>query len=171
MIRFLMILSAILLVGGGTLTRVLDSVLDPSTTKAAVVRTETPRSPVHSGRTMTLASGRDGHFATDARIRGRDLDFMIDTGASVVALRESDASRIGIRPMRSDYTALVSTANGTARAAPAMLDRVEIGGITVYDVSALVMPDDALGRNLLGMSFLSQLKRYEVADGRMLLEQ
>ena len=73
--------------------------------------------------------------------------------------------------MRSDYTATVSTANGKIKAAPAKLDRIEVGDITVYDVPALVLPDEALGENLLGVSFLSRLKRYEYADGRMVLEQ
>ena len=66
---------------------------------------------------------------------------------------------------------MVSTANGKIKAAPAKLDRIEVGGITVYDVPALVMPDEALGENLLGVSFLSRLKRYEYANGRLVLEQ
>ena len=73
--------------------------------------------------------------------------------------------------MRSDYTATVSTANGKIKAARAKLDRIEVGGITVYDVPALVLPDEALWKNLLGMAFLSRLKRYEYANGRMVLEQ
>ncbi len=86
-------------------------------------------------------------------------------------MRESDAARIGIHPARSDYTATVSTANGKVNAAPARLERIDVGGITVYDVPALVLPDELLWKNLLGMSFLSRLKRYEVANGRMVLEK
>ncbi len=96
---------------------------------------------------------------------------MVDTGASLVIMRESDAAQIGIRPVPRDYTATVSTANGKIKAAPAKLDRIEVGGITVYDVPALVLPDEALWQNLLGVSFLSRLKRYEYANGRMVLEQ
>jgi aspartyl protease family protein len=99
------------------------------------------------------------------------IEFLVDTGASLVVLRETDAAMIGIRPMRGDYTARVSTANGKAKAAPVKLERVEIGDITVFDVPALVMPDEALSQNLLGVAFLSKLRRYEVADGRMVLEQ
>jgi aspartyl protease family protein len=171
MIRLLMIFAGILLVGSGALTRFLDSAVTPSPTKAAVARAEKPREPLTSGRTLTLDSGRDAHFEVTARIDGGPIDFIVDTGATLVILRESDAARIGIRPSRADYTATVSTANGKIKAAPANLDRIEVGGITVYDVRALVLPDDALWRNLLGMSFLSRLKRYEVASGRMVLEQ
>jgi len=76
----------------------------------------------------------------------------------------------GIRPQPRDYTAIAVTANGKIKAAPAKIDRIEIGGITVYDVPAMV-PDEALSKNLLGVSFLSRLRRYEYANGRLLLEQ
>ena len=59
--------------------------------------------------------------------------------------------------MPRDYTATVSTANGKIKAAPAKLERIEVGDITVYDVPALVLPDEALWQNLLGVSFLSRL--------------
>ncbi len=171
MIRLLMILAAVLLVGGGTLTRFLDSALTAMPTKAATVASEPRREPTAFGRTLTLDSGRDAHFEATARIDGRQVDFIVDTGATLVILRESDAARVGIRPSRGDYTATVSTANGKIKAAPANLDRIDVGGITVHDVRALVLPDEALSRNLLGMAFLSRLKRYEVANGRMVLEQ
>jgi aspartyl protease family protein len=81
------------------------------------------------------------------------------------------AARVGIRPMPRDYTASVSAANGKIKAARGTLDRIELGGITVYDVAALVLPDEALTQNLLGVSFFSRLRRYEVADRRLVLEQ
>ena len=96
---------------------------------------------------------------------------MVDSGASLVALRASDAAEVGIRPLPADYSVTVSTANGKIKAARASLDRIEIGGIAVTDVPALVLPDEALGQNLLGVSFLSRLKRYEVANGRLMMEQ
>jgi aspartyl protease family protein len=125
-----------------------------------------------SGGSMTLAADRQGHFHVDARIDGERLGFMVDTGASLVVLRASDAAEIGIRPVPNDFTAIVSTANGKIKAAPVKLDRIEIGDeIAVDDVSALVLPDEALPQNLLGVSFLSRLKRYEYNDGRLVLEQ
>ena len=64
----------------------------------------------------------------------------------------------------------MSTANGTVRAARVELNRVEVGGMVVRDVKALVLPDEALGQNLLGMSFLSRL-RWQQRDGKLVLEQ
>jgi aspartyl protease family protein len=65
----------------------------------------------------------------------------------------------------------VQTANGTVRAAPVTINRVEIGSIAIRDVSAMVLPEGALADNLLGMTFLSRLHRYEYANGRLVLEQ
>ena len=172
MIRMFLIVACAVLILGGYAVRYIDrTVSGNAAPRAAAVQVDEPRQPVSSGRSLTLDAGRDGHFQVDARIDGRHLDFIVDTGASLVILRESDAARAGIRPMRSDYTATVSTANGKIKAAPAKLERIEVGGITVFDVPALVLPDEALGVNLLGVSFLSRLKRYEVANGRMVLEQ
>ena len=96
---------------------------------------------------------------------------LLARGASVVALNESTAARFGLRPMPADYKAAVSTANGTIKAAPARLAMVDLGGIIVRDVDAMVLPDEALSENLLGLSFLSKLKRFEYANGKMVLEQ
>ena len=172
--RQILVLAAELLVFGGYAARYADHAVStntPTQAEAATQPVDEPRLPVHSGRSLTLDADRQGHFRTEARIDGRPIDFMIDTGASLVALRASDAARVGIWPRPVDYTATVSTANGKIKAAPAKLDRVELGGITVYDVPALVLPDEALDVNLLGVAVLSRLKRYEVANGKMVLEQ
>jgi len=112
-----------------------------------------------------------GHFQTDGRIEGQRINFMVDTGASVVALNEKSAARFGLRPSRNDYNATVATANGTVKAARARIAMIELGGLVVRDVDALVLPDAALSENLLGLSFLSKLKRFELANGKMVLEQ
>jgi aspartyl protease family protein len=137
--------------------------------KIALASVETQPSAANS-RTVAINKAANGHFMTDAVIDGRRIGFMVDTGASVIALRESDAARLGVHPTPRDYTAQVSTANGTVRAARVDLNRVEVGGIVVRDVAALVLPDEALGQNLLGMSFLSRL-RWEQKNGKLVLEQ
>jgi aspartyl protease family protein len=123
------------------------------------------------GTTVTIPRDGRGHFATSARVDGRRMDFMIDTGASLVALRASDAAGLGIHPAAREFTAEVKTANGSLKAAPAQLGMVEISGVTVRDVAALVLPDQALSENLLGMSFLLRLRHFEYTNGRLVLEQ
>ena len=124
-----------------------------------------------SSRSVTVHPDRQGHFRVNARVDGRNLDFMVDTGASVVALTASDAARLGIRPFSSEFTASVKTANGTVKAAPVQLSSVDVGGLKVRSVMALVLPDKALGENLLGLSYLRRLRRFEYARGKLVLEQ
>jgi len=108
---------------------------------------------------MDLTGGRDGDFHVDARVDGRHIDFMVDSGASLVVVGETDAANIGVHPMPRDYTAVISTANGRTKAAPTKLGRIEVGNITVFDVPALVLPDEALSQGLLGVALLSRLQR------------
>ncbi len=170
--RQILIFAVVMLAGGSLAARYANRVLVQPAAEVATVQPATQAQEVESdGRSLTLDADRQGHFQVEARIDGRHIDFMVDTGASLVALRESDAAEVGIRPVPRDYTATVATANGKIKAARAKLDRIEIGDITVYDVPAIVLPDEALSQNLLGVSFLSRLKRYEYANGRLVLEQ
>ena len=127
-------------------------------------------SPSNS-RSVVIPPGRNGHFQVEGRVDGRRLDFMVDTGASVIALTERDAASLGIHPAERDFTAAVRTANGTVRAAPVELNMVEIDDLMVHNVAAMVLPDGALSDNLLGLSFLQRLRRFEYADGKLVLEQ
>jgi aspartyl protease family protein len=139
----------------------------PTTTAQATAdRSDAPSYP----RTASIPRGANGHFEADAYVDGRRMGFMIDTGASVIALRQRDAARLGIRPAQREFTARVTTANGVVFAAPTELASVELGGIIVHNVAAIVLPDEALGQNLLGMSFLSRV-RWQHQDGRLVLEQ
>ena len=134
-----------------------------------------PQTPVAAlaanSQSVVVPRNARGHFEVDARVEGRPVNFMIDTGATVIALTASDAARLGIHPAQREFVAEVKTANGTARAAPIKLDRVEVGDLVVRDVAALVLPDEALSENLLGLSFLSRLRRFEYSDGKLVLEQ
>jgi aspartyl protease family protein len=127
----------------------------------------------YSGGPRSVVIQRDGrgHFAIEGAIDGRHLDFMVDTGASFVSLTESDAARLGYHPAPREYVAVMHTANGTVRAAPIKLDMVEVGDIMVRNVPAIVMPERALRENLLGLSFLSRLRRFEYREGRLVLEE
>ena len=171
--RQIFLLAAAFLVAGAYVARLADNVADkqPESQAAVVQPVYEPREPVSSGRSLIVESDRQGHFQIDARVEGRFVDFVVDTGASLVVLRESTAANVGIRPQPRDYTATAVTANGKIRAARATIERIDVGGITVYDVPAMVLPDEALTKNLLGVSFLSKLRRYEYANGRLVLEQ
>jgi aspartyl protease family protein len=163
---------------GFGLARYFDHTSKPATGNAAATNAlamattplPEPRQSSSAYRTVTLRSDGLGHFQVEARVDGRHIEFMVDTGASMIALRESSAARIGIHPRMSDYTIKTQTANGIGRAARVRLNYVEIEGITVRDVQAFVVPDEELAANLLGMSFLSRVK-WTHDRGRLVLEQ
>jgi aspartyl protease family protein len=118
---------------------------------------------------VELKAGNHGHFETRAEINGRPVEVMVDTGATLIALTFEDAERAGIYMKDSDFTQRSQTANGIARAAPVMLDRVTIGDITVRNVRASVSERGRLQVTLLGMSFLSRLSRTEMRKGTLVL--
>jgi len=123
-----------------------------------------------SVRQFEVKAARDGHFYVDAEINFRRVRLMVDTGATVVALRQSDAAAAGLRLVPADFRYPVQTANGTAAAAQATLDSVAVDDIEVHNVRALVIPDAQLSISLLGGSFLHALDRFEVTDGRLVFE-
>ena len=170
--RGIMFLAAILIGLGTVMAQVADkmSATTPAMAKAAVATA--PQATAQAGiRSVSIPRDPRGHFQTEGRIDGQRIGFMVDTGASVIALNEKSAARFGLRPSRADYNATVTTANGTIKAARTRIAMVEIGGLIVRDVDAMVLPDEALSENLLGLSFLSKLKRFEYANGKMVLEQ
>ncbi len=168
MVRIL-IVAMVLLVGGVMAVRHLEDTTRNAAPKPVAMAAVPSASPP-SGRSITLTKSRNGHFQVDARVDGRLLEFLVDTGASHIALRQSAAARLGIYPRDSDFTVRVSTANGETRAALVQLRTVEIGDILVRDVPAIVHSDASLGVNLLGMSFLSRV-RWTHDRGQLVLEQ
>ncbi|MEN0088381.1 MAG: TIGR02281 family clan AA aspartic protease [Pseudomonadota bacterium] len=123
-----------------------------------------------SGRKAVIDVSRDGHFRPRAKLNRVTIPVMVDTGASTIAINKSTAKRVGISTGRLNYNVRVSTANGMVMAARATLDSVSIGKITVRDVAALVLDDNALNTVLLGNSFLGRLKGYRVTDGQLILQ-
>jgi aspartyl protease family protein len=171
--RNLMMFAAVMVGLGIFMAEVADKMTPQPASATPAVNNAVAVDPPAPASSRSLAIARDsrGHFLTEARINGQRIDFMIDTGASVVALNESSAARFGLYPSRNDYTANVTTANGTIKGARTRLAMIDVGGLVVRDVDALVLPDEALSENLLGLSFLSRLKRFEYSHGQMVLQQ
>jgi len=167
--RHVILFAAMALLVAGLAPRFYANVNAPAGAAVQATAAEPPPETTNS-RSMTIQRSDNGHFRVEAAVDGRRMEFLVDTGASVIALRESDAGRLGIHPAQREYTVKASTANGMVRAAPIELNRVEVGAITVRNVSGLVLPDEALAHNLLGMSFLSRV-RWEHRNGRLVLEQ
>lgn len=144
----------------------------PNGKMVEVARAETapPVNPL-SGRGARLKMDKSGHFVSEFRLNGHNITAMVDTGATLVAINEATAWRIGIGLVPSDFKYKVRTANGDVAAAAAVIDEITIGRITVDNVHAVVLPDEALDGTLVGMSFLNQLRSFKIRDGELVLEQ
>lgn len=143
---------------------------DPPAQLARAEIAEESRNPL-AGRVARVEADRRGHFIARARLNGRSMDVLVDTGATRVAMNESTARRIGIRLKPQDFKYRVRTANGVTSAAAATVDEIRIGRIVVRDVPASISRDEALSVVLLGMSFLQKLKKYQVESGTLVLSQ
>jgi aspartyl protease family protein len=136
------------LLAAGLLWRGFDRVLNPNARLANAM--------VEDGE-VVLQRGPDGHFRAPGQVNGQPVDFMVDTGATVVALPASLARRLGLEP---GVPVEVHTANGRAVAYTTRLKQVTLGGAVATDVSAHIVPGMGGDEALLGMSFLA---RYEIA--------
>jgi len=119
---------------------------------------------------VSLGADGSGHFLADAAVNGTHVRFLVDTGASHIALTPFDAQRLGFDLESLNYRVAYQTANGVAYAAPVRLEEVSLGSITVHDVRASIMKE-GLTQSLLGMSFLGQLTTVEFSGDRLILRE
>ncbi|VTU24879.1 clan AA aspartic protease [Variovorax sp. SRS16] len=141
--------------------------------KRVALRMDTPVSIGGSGGSgggtrIVLPASSGGHFTTQGAINGRAVSFMVDTGATTVAMSAADAQRIGLdyskgQPIR------VNTANGVAPGYRVRLDSVRVGDVEVYDIEAIVS-QQPMPYVLLGNSFISHFSMRRDAD-QMVLEK
>jgi aspartyl protease family protein len=115
-----------------------------------------------------LAKSPDGHFWAEADVQGTRVRFLVDTGATTVALTGEDARRLGLDPKALTYDTPVRTANGESRAARVRLASLAVGGARVENVDAMVVPE-GLSASLLGMSYLGRLSSLEATPQALIL--
>ena len=124
--------------------------------------------PAAAGQPASLAKAADGHFWAEATVNGKRVRFLVDTGATTVALTMADARRLGIDLDALVFDRPVSTAAGEAHAAEVELDYVSVAGARVEKVQALVL-EKGLASSLLGMSYLGRLSRFEATPTALIL--
>jgi len=109
-------------------------------------------------REVKIWQDSSGGYLTTGSINGRNTDMLVDTGATQVALSETEAKRLGIAFRRRDKKTLVQTASGVANAYSVNLARVRVGAIELSNVNGVVVEGDSPRRVLLGMSFLNRVE-------------
>lgn len=135
---------------------------------AAQEATPVEAGPPASGGAAQVAKAADGHYWAQAQVDGRWVRFLVDTGASAVALTGEDARRLGIDLAALEYDRPVITANGPTKAATVTLGHVSVAGARVEEVRAMVVPQ-GLQTSLLGMSYLGRLSRFEATPTALIL--
>jgi aspartyl protease family protein len=168
-------ISTLLLVG---LVMRLSGMLDAK--PAAMVTQSTQRTaatkaaPAPSKRGSGVAYvrlDRQNQFTTPIEIEGKPFHAIIDTGATIVIVRYEDAKQLGVFSKGERWNRVVSTANGAGRAMSARFNNLSIGDLIVYDVEALVLSPGAVSTNLIGMSLLRRLSKFEVRPDVIVLER
>jgi aspartyl protease family protein len=130
-----------------------------------------------SRKAVTLTPNAYGHFHANVEINGQKVEFMLDTGATYVALSYESAQALGLSPQNLRFTGRSTTANGVARVAQIPLATIRVsapdsdGSITVKDVQAVVAEPGKMSQNLLGMSFIKQLSVFELKDNKLTMRE
>ena len=120
------------------------------------------------GADASVTKSEDGHFWAEAEANDHRVRFLVDTGATNVALTAGDAERLGLNLSQLDFEVPVQTAAGETRAAVVTLDYISVAGARVDDVEALVVRE-GLAASLLGMSYLGRLSRFEATQSALIL--
>lgn len=165
------------LIGFALFSIAATAVLAPGLHRATESRSETSGSTLQlrnradaahrTADAMVLRRDGSGQFHVTATLDGEEVRFLVDTGADVVALTESTAERIGLRPEPDEFLPLMKTASGTGYGAPVTIDSIEIGGQEFRDVEAVVMR--GLGTNLMGQSVLRRMGGVELNGDDMVI--
>ena len=129
------------------------------------LKAEAIGTPVTEGRVTRIPMAIDGHFWVHAKLNGHNVKFLVDSGATMTTIDRQTANEAGVAvaPRADQY---VRTGNGVIRVSSALADELAIGDIVRHDVALQVADSDDL--NVLGMNYLSTLKRWGV-EGRWLI--
>jgi aspartyl protease family protein len=129
------------------------------------LKAEAVGTPVEQGRETRIPMAIDGHFWVNAKVNGRDVKFLVDSGATTTTIDRSTAKAVGIE-VSSHRDQFVRTGNGIIRVASGRADELTVGGITRNNLALEIADNDDL--NVLGMNYLSTLSRWSV-EGRWLV--
>ena len=161
---------AIALTAPSYVLRLFERGQDSAVARPSAVSTPVAANVDHGG-IMRIPADRNGHYLSDIDVNGRTLNAVVDTGATLVILRYEDARALGLVFPGDRFDVGIRTANGDGKAHRIELRSVRIGPITLNQVEGLAVEQGALTTNLLGMSFLKRLSRFEVQRGTLVLER
>ena len=118
---------------------------------------------------LTLKTASDGHFYVTLSINNTPINFLIDTGATAMILSKKDGEKLGLNVDKLNFWQLAQTANGEILISPVVFDKVSLGFKNFSNFKAFISQKD-IGKSLLGMSFLSRLKKLELGKNIMIID-
>ena len=136
--------------------------------RAATAEVAPAPAPAADPGPMAVAKSSDGHYWVNAVVNEKAVKFLVDTGATVVALTPADAQRLGFNAGNLVFDQKISTANGQTLGARVTLVTVGVGQSEVQNVDAMVIKE-GLSTSLLGMSYLGRLSRFEATRTALIL--
>lgn len=139
-----------------------------SNAKSARTQEDESESEKRGGSEVVLKRRENGHFYADVEVNGTDIEFMVDTGASGIALTRRDAERLGLFWNENELDVVGRGVSGAVSGKVVSLDRVELGSTEVRDVDAAIIPE-GLDVSLLGQSFLSRFGDVRISGDEMVL--
>jgi aspartyl protease family protein len=129
------------------------------------LRAEATGKPVVQGQEIRIPMAIDGHFWVDGLVNGRNVKFLVDSGATMTTIGRDTAAEVGVSVSRN-RNQIVRTGNGYIRVASGSAQRLEVGDIQRANMTVHIADGENL--NVLGMNFLSSLHRWGV-EGRWLI--
>ncbi|NNF23397.1 MAG: TIGR02281 family clan AA aspartic protease [Rhodobacteraceae bacterium] len=136
-----------------------------------VRQTVLPRQMVFSeGLRVETPRAFDGHYYLTLQVNGTPLDFVVDTGASDIVLKRSDAQKLGVDTDALVFSGSASTANGRVNTARVRVPQITLGNVTDLNVPVMITTGE-MDMSLLGMSYLQRFDRIEISGGRLILER
>ncbi|RJE81429.1 TIGR02281 family clan AA aspartic protease [Paracoccus sp. JM45] len=133
-------------------------------------RTAPRQQVLNNGTRIEIPSGRDGHFHLTAQLNGIPVSFIVDTGATRIALSRNDATAIGLHLDNLRFDGIAVTANGRVSTASVTIDSFAIGDTADRNVTAVVINSE-LEDSLLGMSYLRRFTRVSFENDMLVLER
>ena len=137
--------------------------------RAAVATAPLTTAPAIADAPASIAKSADGHYWADGQVDGKTVRFLVDTGASAVALTPADAHHLGIDTSDLKFSYRVVPASGEAHAAAVKLGSVTVAGARLDNVDALVI-DKGLDTSLLGMTYLGRLASFQATRSALILQ-
>lgn len=148
---------------------VIDAARQAGRSDAQLEMLNTTRAEI-SGSETVIPLGPDEHYDVIAVINGKEVEMLIDTGATYTTVDQTTARRLDLTPDTAALPSQVITANGTVEARFGRAEKFNLGSIEAANLQVAIMPDTGNRQGVIGMNLLNQLASWRVEDRKLYLQ-